>query len=206
MNTTAARFEPVSTDAFRAAFERVFAQAPASADERAPLRVDILQSPVGTLMLMATPSALCGLEFIDMDSVESRLHSVRRRIPGAVELGPNDIVERTNRQLNEYFAGRRTGFDLPVSYSGTAFQEKVWSALLKIDYGKTWSYLDLALSVGDRGATRAVGLANGANPVAIVIPCHRVVNANGELGGYGGGLWRKRILLDLEKGQTQLLF
>ena len=95
---------------------------------------------------------------------------------------------------------------MPLLYPGTSFQQQVWLALLQIGYGQTWSYLDLARRIGDLNATRAVGMANGANPIAIVIPCHRVVNANGELGGYGGGLWRKRILLDLERGQGRLPF
>ncbi len=203
VNTSAATFEPVPDSVFHLAFERVFAHRGAGEND-ARVDLKIVQSPVGSLMLSATRSALHGLEFVDTTSLESRLRSLRRRSGASVGLEPSELLERTHRQLDEYFSGRRTSFDVPLSYEGTDFQQKVWSALLKIGYGRTWSYLELAESIGDRSATRAVGMANGANPLAIVIPCHRVVNANGALGGYGGGLWRKRVLLDLEKGQAQL--
>lgn len=150
------------------------------------------ESPVGLLIATATDDALCGLAFTDATSSQ---HD-----------GSNAILDGLWRQLAEYFRGARREFDLPLAYPGTKFQEQVWSALREIRYGETWSYLDLARRIGDTGATRAVGAANGANPIAIVIPCHRVVNADGELGGYGGGLWRKRILLDLERGQGRLPF
>jgi O-6-methylguanine DNA methyltransferase len=203
MKATAASFEPVTGDAFGTMFEQVFETAEAL---EAALSVDIMQSPVGTLMLAASEAALCSLEFVDAESLEARLRLLRRQHVGAAVFEANQILDRARSQLDDYFAGRRTTFDVPLSYAGTPFQQKVWSALCEIAYGCTWSYLDLARRVGDVGATRAVGMANGANPIAIVIPCHRVVNASGQLGGYGGGLWRKRTLLDLEKGQGQLAF
>ena len=191
-------------EAFRAAIAQVFdAHVEASS---ASVSVDLMQSPVGTLLLAATDSAVCSLEFVDAASLEARLHSLRQRVAGAVVTATNRCLALVRNQLEEYFEGRRRAFDVPLSFVGTAFQQKVWTALLEIRYGETWSYLQLAEHVGDAGATRAVGMANGANPIAIVIPCHRVVNASGELGGYGGGLWRKRVLLDLEKGQAQLPF
>jgi methylated-DNA-[protein]-cysteine S-methyltransferase len=144
------------------------------------------------LIATATDEALCTLSFSDAQTSEHH--------------GSNAILDDLWRQLDEYFRGARHDFALPLAYPGTKFQEQVWSALREIRYGETWSYLDLARRVGDIGATRAVGAANGANPIAIVIPCHRVINADGELGGYGGGLWRKRILLDLERGQGRLPF
>lgn len=108
-------------------------------------------------------------------------------------------------QLREYFAGARTTFEIAVEPHGTTFQRTVWRALLDIPYGETWSYGQLARTIGDVKATRAVGLANGANPIAIVIPCHRVIGASGALTGFGGGLPTKRALLDLERGQRTLL-
>ena len=119
--------------------------------------------------------------------------------------GSNTVLDGLRTQLQEYFAGQRRAFTVPLNASGTPFQQRVWTALCEIPYGETWSYLQLALRIGDALATRAVGYANGANPIAIVIPCHRVINADGGDGGYGGGLWRKRILLDLERGQGSLL-
>jgi O-6-methylguanine DNA methyltransferase len=113
-------------------------------------------------------------------------------------------LDALRAQLQEYFQGRRREFTVPLNSVGSEFQQRVWAALCEIPYGETWSYLQLALRIGDALATRAVGYANGANPIAIVIPCHRVINADGGEGGYGGGLWRKRILLDLERGQGTL--
>lgn len=109
------------------------------------------------------------------------------------------------RQLKEYFAGKLTAFDLPVDPGGTTFQSQVWAALQRIPYGETISYLELARRIGNEKAVRAVGLANGANPIAVIIPCHRVIGANGSLVGFGGGLPTKRALLDLERGQRTLL-
>lgn len=164
------------------------------------------ESPVGPLIAAASDEALCLLEFSDAAAVAQRIDDLRRRYAGSVREGSNAILDELWSQLEQYFRGERHAFTLALAYPGTGFQEQVWSALQEIRYGETWSYLDLARRIGDTGATRAVGMANGANPIAIVIPCHRVVNANGDLGGYGGGLWRKRILLDLERGQGRLPF
>jgi methylated-DNA-[protein]-cysteine S-methyltransferase len=108
------------------------------------------------------------------------------------------------RQLEEYFAGERKEFDVPLAPAGTAFQLEVWAALRTIPYGETCSYGEIAVQIGRPGASRAVGLANGRNPISIVVPCHRVIGSTGTLTGYGGGLERKRWLLDLERGTTQL--
>lgn len=164
------------------------------------------ESPVGPLIAAATEEALCVLEFADTATLEPRLATLRRQHASSIANGPNAILDQLWQQLEQYFRSERRDFTLPLLYPGTAFQQQVWSALLEIDYGQTWSYLDLARRIGDLGATRAVGMANGANPIAIVIPCHRVVNSNGDLGGYGGGLWRKQLLLDLEHGQNRLPF
>jgi O-6-methylguanine DNA methyltransferase len=203
MTKASTSYEPVTSAAFAATFANVFEAA--ETDEGA-LCVDIMQSPVGTLVLVASDRALHSLEYVGADDLEARLRGLRRQHDGPFVRGANAVIDGVRAQLDAYFAGQRTSFDVTLSYAGTPFQERVWAALCAIRYGDTWSYLDLARHVGDVGATRAVGMANGANPIAIVIPCHRVVNANGEIGGYGGGVWRKRILLDLERGQTQLAF
>jgi O-6-methylguanine DNA methyltransferase len=166
--------------------------------------IDWFESPVGPLIAAATADAVCLLEFSEQDGLETRLNGLRRQHASTWRATPSSHVERLREQIAAYFAGERRQFDLPLTYAGSVFQQQVWSMLLRIPYGSTWSYLELATRVGDPGATRAVGAANGMNPIAIVIPCHRVVNANGKLGGYGGGLWRKRILLDLELGQGSL--
>jgi O-6-methylguanine DNA methyltransferase len=163
-----------------------------------------IDSPVGPLLAGATDSALVLLEFSERNILGQQLAAVGRRFDASLVPGPNRWLQVLRTQLREYFAGTRRQFELPLSYPGTAFQQRVWSQLLTIPYGDTWSYLDVARNLGDLKATRAVGTANGLNRIAIVIPCHRVINANGKLGGYGGGLWRKQILLDLERGQRAI--
>ena len=188
----------------RAAFANVFGET-YEAEGRDVVQLDWVQSPVGPLLAGATEDALVLLEFSERKILEEQLETVRRRLSAPIVPGDNAMLGRLRTQLDEYFSQRRRDFDLPLKYPGTTFQEKVWSTLLTIPYGQTWSYLELARTIGDTKATRAVGTANGMNRIAIVIPCHRVINANGELGGYGGGLWRKRILLDLEQGQGKLI-
>lgn len=166
--------------------------------------IESCESPVGPLIIAATMDAVCLLEFCDPDVLEARLEALRNKYAGSISAATNPHLARLRVQLAEYFAGVRREFDLPLTYPGSPFQQQVWAMLLRIPYGERWSYLDVATRIGDPLSTRAVGAANGVNPIAIVIPCHRVVNADGKLGGYGGGLWRKRILLDLELGQGTL--
>jgi AraC family transcriptional regulator of adaptative response/methylated-DNA-[protein]-cysteine methyltransferase len=128
-------------------------------------------------------------------------HRVGQTVPGA-----HRLLARLRTELREYFSGERRDFTVPLVYPGTPFQVKVWNALRAIPFGETISYEELARRVGSPAGQRAVGHANGQNPLAILIPCHRVVNKDGKLGGYGGGLWRKRLLLGLERGEQQELF
>jgi methylated-DNA-[protein]-cysteine S-methyltransferase len=123
----------------------------------------------------------------------------------AVPPGSHPLIDEAIRQLEEYFERRRRRFDLPLDLHGTGFQARVWKALLEIPYGETRSYGELASKLGMAGAARAVGAANGSNPVAIVVPCHRVIGSGGRLTGYGGGLDRKKFLLDLESGASMRL-
>jgi AraC family transcriptional regulator of adaptative response/methylated-DNA-[protein]-cysteine methyltransferase len=171
---------------------------------RAALMICAVSSPVGLLLLGSQEGALVLLEFLEPDEVDRDLVRLRERFGDVVHTGGDAITAQAVDQLEQYFAGARREFDLPLKYRGSDFQEKVWAELRRISYGSTCSYGAIAQRVGDPGAMRAVGAANHHNPIAIVIPCHRVVNANGDLGGYGGGLWRKRWLLDLESGQQQL--
>ena len=114
------------------------------------------------------------------------------------------MIDAVRAQLHEYFAARRTEFDVPLKLIGPPFHIRVWEALRAIPYGKTMAYGELAAKLGDHGAARAVGAANAANPIVIIVPCHRVIGADGTLVGFGGGLQRKRLLLDLESGKTAL--
>lgn len=115
------------------------------------------------------------------------------------EFKETEFIKEVKKQLDEYFSGKREKFNLPLAPSGTEFQKKVWNALTKIPYGKTCSYQDIACEIGNPNACRAVGMANNKNPIAIIIPCHRVVGKNGGLTGYAGGLGIKKVLLDIEK-------
>jgi methylated-DNA-[protein]-cysteine S-methyltransferase len=148
-----------------------------------------IDSPVGVLTLAGTDEGLTHLFMADQAHAPADQHRWARTTAQFA-----DVVE----QLDEYFAGQRETFDVRLRLVGTDFQQRVWAALQDIPYGQTRSYGELAAVIGQPGASRAVGLANGRNPVAIIVPCHRVIAAGGGLGGYGGGLDRKRFLLDLE--------
>jgi AraC family transcriptional regulator of adaptative response/methylated-DNA-[protein]-cysteine methyltransferase len=190
-----------SESGFRAAFGRAFGAAPTEAAAGEAVALEWIASPVGPLIAGATGEGVCLLEFSDRRMLEGQLKTLRRRLGAPLVPGRNRWLDQLRQQLDEYFAGRRQDFDLPLVIRGTPFQEQVWRTLLEIPYGETRSYRDVATRIGQSGATRAVGTANGMNRIAIVIPCHRVVNADGRMGGYGGGLWRKQFLLDLERGQ-----
>jgi len=190
-----------SESGFRAAFARVFGAAPGRASEGTVVTLGWIESPVGPLLVGTTGQAICLLEFSDRRMLENQLKTLRRRFRATLVPGKSALVGALRRQLDEYFAGRRREFELPLAHPGTPFQEKVWNALLRIPYGATRSYQDVAREVGHPRTVRAVGTANGMNRICILVPCHRVLNSNGDLGGYGGGLWRKRLLLELERGQ-----
>lgn len=153
-----------------------------------------ISSPIGELTVVERDGALVGLYMTD-----------HKPAPHLETFGErdDDTLPQLDAQLGEYFAGERTSFDLPLAPTGTDFQQKVWAALRTIPYGETWSYGRLAEAVGQPGAARAVGLANGRNPISIVVPCHRVVGSSGKLTGYAGGVERKAFLLDLERGSGE---
>jgi AraC family transcriptional regulator, regulatory protein of adaptative response / methylated-DNA-[protein]-cysteine methyltransferase len=157
-----------------------------------------IDSPVGPLTAGATDDGICLLEFTGPRS-ESQIDSLASLLSADIADGEHPILDRLQIELDEYFGCRRRQFTLPLVVRGTPFQEKVWDELLRIPFGKTASYLDVARAIGTPKGPRAVGRANGQNRIAIVIPCHRVINAGGAIGGYGGGLDRKRLLLDLER-------
>jgi methylated-DNA-[protein]-cysteine S-methyltransferase len=156
----------------------------------------LIDSPVGPLLLVAAGGRLAGL-YLD-GRAPARVQAALDAAAPVASPADTAVLAETARQLAEYFDGRRQAFDVPLALAGTAFQRTVWDALLRIGYGETVSYGELADRIGRPTAARAVGLANGRNPVSIIVPCHRVVGADGSLTGYGGGLGNKRRLLDLE--------
>lgn len=155
-----------------------------------------IDSPVGPLVIAGSDAGLRAIEFA------STRHPVPRGAGWAV--GTHPVLDLAARQLHEYFDGRRTSFDVPLAPEGTTFQQQVWRTLATIPYGQTISYADLAARVGRPQASRAVGAANGRNPLPIVLPCHRVIGANGALTGFGGGLPTKQFLLELEGALPRL--
>jgi methylated-DNA-[protein]-cysteine S-methyltransferase len=157
----------------------------------------LMDSPVGELKLVANGNRLAAILW-ENDKPN------RVRLPEIVEADDRPVLIETERQLNEYFAGTRDRFDLELDFQGTDFQKKVWAALLTIPFGETRSYSDIATQIGNINAVRAVGAANGRNPISIVAPCHRVIGASGDLTGFAGGLTNKMLLLSLEAGQTSL--
>jgi methylated-DNA-[protein]-cysteine S-methyltransferase len=154
-------------------------------------------SPVGPLLLAGDQDALHVLAF----GVGSR----PREIDASWQPDVRGVLGPIRKELDQYFAGRLKKFSTPVAFNGTQFQTTVWQELRRIPYGETISYLELAKRIKNPAAVRAVGMANGANPIAIIVPCHRVIGSNGSLTGFGGGLPTKRALLDLENGQRTLL-
>jgi methylated-DNA-[protein]-cysteine S-methyltransferase len=152
-----------------------------------------IDSPLGPLKLVASDKGLAAILWKDEDP--------RRVLRSSVVEDPDHaVLVETERQLRAYFAGRLKAFSLPLDFKGTEFQKSVWQALLTIPFGETRSYAEIARQIGRPAAVRAVGAANGRNPISIVTPCHRVIGSNGELTGYGGGLAAKEHLLGLERG------
>ncbi len=190
-----------SHSGFREAFARLFGQAPGQSRNEETIAVAWLETPLGPVVAGATSAGLCLLEFTDRTILESQFAALQKRFGCALVPGENEHLAQLRGELAQYFAGERQQFDVPIVMSGTPFQEQVWNELLDIPYGETRSYQELAAKISGANAQRAVGQANGTNRVAIVIPCHRVINKQGALGGYGGGLWRKQILLGIERGE-----
>lgn len=145
------------------------------------------KSPVGYLQIAIEEEKIHSIDFMDDEFID----------PGQTNV-PDKLFDECSIQLTEYFEGKRKKFSLPLSFAGTTFQQRVWRQLSEIPFGKTWSYLDMAIKLGDPKCIRAAASANGKNPFSIVIPCHRVIGKNGSLTGYAGGLWRKKWLLDHE--------
>jgi methylated-DNA-[protein]-cysteine S-methyltransferase len=155
-----------------------------------------INSPIGELLLLGDGRSLHGL-YMQEGRTAIRIRGDWQEF--------DEPFAAVRAQLSEYFSGHRSRFDVPLVMTGSAFERRVWSALLKIPYGESTSYGEIARRIGEPGAARAVGVANARNPIAVIVPCHRVIGADGSLTGYGGGLPRKRFLLDLEAGALALM-
>jgi AraC family transcriptional regulator, regulatory protein of adaptative response / methylated-DNA-[protein]-cysteine methyltransferase len=191
-----------SGSGFREAFTRIVGTAPSRAGDVDVLHAQWLETPLGSMLALADDRGLHLLDFVDRRGLERALESLQRRLRARVLPGEHPVLAQIARELAEYFAGTRMKFDTPVVLTGSAFQASVWRELQQIPAGTTRSYGDLAKKIGKAPAVRAVGRANGDNRLSIIVPCHRVIGADGALTGYGGGLWRKQKLLDHERNAT----
>jgi AraC family transcriptional regulator, regulatory protein of adaptative response / methylated-DNA-[protein]-cysteine methyltransferase len=188
-----------SPASFRKAFAKLLGVAPGTLTPEAMLKADWIETPIGPMIIVADKQALHLLEFADRKALPTELQKILRNTKGQLGIGRTKITDQTELELKQFFAGNRADFSVPLAYHGTDFTNTVWRALQNIPAGETRSYLDLAKSIDRPTATRAVARANGANQIALIIPCHRVIGADGSLTGYGGGLWRKQKLIELEK-------
>lgn len=193
-----------SLSGFSDQFRKTTGFSPSQSREKRLIATTRILTPLGPLLAGAGDEGICLLEFVDRRMLETQLKRLGKLLNAECVPGFSRHFQRLHEQLNEYFSGKRRTFDLPLLLPGTPFQQKVWAGLQAIPYGSTRSYGEQAEAIGLPGAVRAVAKANGDNRLAIIIPCHRVIGADGRLVGYGGGLWRKRYLLDLESGQKTL--
>lgn len=189
-----------SASGFWEAFRQVFGQPPSKAGEVNCLLAKWIDTPLGAMVAIADDQSLRLLEFVDRRGLEREIQQLRKQTGAIILPGENKPLAATTVQLREYFDRQRTVFDIPIATVGTAFEKAVWKQLGLIPSGETRSYSQLAKKVGSPGAVRAVGRANGRNWLSIILPCHRVIRADGTLCGYGGGIWRKQWLLDHERG------
>lgn len=188
-----------SSSGFRDAFSRIMGAAPTKLGSSNILKAAWLDTPLGPMLAIADEAALYLLEFVDRRGLEREIERLRRKTKSAVIPGHTNPINSIERELNLYFKGRLKEFTTAKCLLGSPFQKHVWAELVKIPPGETRSYSEIAVAIGRPTAFRAVAQANGANQFAIIIPCHRVINTNGELGGYGGGLTRKEWLINHER-------
>ncbi|MBU1050563.1 methylated-DNA--[protein]-cysteine S-methyltransferase [Candidatus Bipolaricaulota bacterium] len=187
-----------SLSGFASSFKKSTGFSPSESAKRTIVHVQRMLSPLGPLLAGATQTGICLLEFADRRMLETQLMRLQTRLNAELLPGTSPYFDSLGIQLTEYFEGARKDFDLPLVMAGTVFQESAWNSLRDIPFGETRSYQQQADTIGQPSAVRAVARANGDNRIAILIPCHRVIGKNGRLTGYGGGLWRKRALLELE--------
>ncbi len=193
-----------SASAFRAAFARLLGKSPAELQSDKLLRATWIPTPLGDMIAVSSRNHLHLLEFVDRKGLPAELKKLERNSKEGIGIGTMPPSEQAAAELAEYFAARSARFLTPLAAPASAFTQHVWDALRQIPAGETRSYSDIAHQIGHPAATRAVARANGANQIAIMIPCHRVIGADGSLTGYGGGLWRKQRLIEIERDLKKL--
>lgn len=188
-----------SASAFRTAFAKLLGCAPASLRTNGVLRTDWIPTPLGDMIAVSSAHHLHLLEFVERKALPRELARLKQSVKGDLGLGRFAPTDEVEAELSDYFSGQSADFKTPIALLGSDFQKQVWHALRQIPAGEIRSYGALAASLGRPSASRAVAQANGANQLAIIVPCHRVIGADGSLTGYGGGLWRKQRLAEIEK-------
>lgn len=188
-----------SLSGFNDSFKSIFGVSPKNSKDQRIIDLKRIETPIGTMYAAAVEEGICMLEFTDRKMLETEFKDLAKSLNATIVQGENPHFKTLEKELAEYFAGSRTEFTVPLSPVGTEFQKSVWKVLLKIPYGETWNYKKQSEVLGDVKKVRAVANANGMNKISILIPCHRVIGSNGTLTGYGGGIWRKQKLLELEK-------
>jgi len=188
-----------SLSGFNESFKNIFGVSPKNNRIEKIIDLKRIETMLGTMIACADENGICLLEFSDRKALPTELKSISKDLNANIVQGENPHFITLEKELSEYFEGRRTTFTVPLSPVGTSFQKQVWDILQAIPYGTTRSYQDQADILGNPKSVRAVANANGFNKISIIIPCHRVIGSNGQLTGYGGGIWRKQKLLELEK-------
>jgi AraC family transcriptional regulator of adaptative response/methylated-DNA-[protein]-cysteine methyltransferase len=194
-----------SQSGFRDAFEKIFGEAPTAAKKQEGLFAERIETPLGSMLAIADDAGLRLLEFVDRRALERELSILRARLQTNVMPGEHRHLTAVRKQVADYFSGRNLEFTVPLAPVGSPFQLRDWKLLQTIPLGETRSYSWMAEQLGDKEMRRAVGRANGDNMLCIIIPCHRVIRADGTLCGYGGGLWRKKWLLEHERKHVKKL-
>ncbi|MEJ6392149.1 trifunctional transcriptional activator/DNA repair protein Ada/methylated-DNA--[protein]-cysteine S-methyltransferase [Gymnodinialimonas sp. 2305UL16-5] len=192
-----ARFE--SASAFRTAFANLLGRAPGQLDPNPLLHADWIETPLGDMISVASQTELHLLEFVERKALRRELGKLETSVKGRIGIGKTEISDQIAEELTAFFEGRSANFQTPLAYHGSDFTRAVWHTLRAIPAGVTRTYSQIAEEIGRPDATRAVARANGANQLALIVPCHRVIGADGSLTGYGGGLWRKQKLLEIER-------
>ena len=188
-----------SLSGFNESFKSIFGVSPKNSKDQKIIDLKRIETPIGTMYAAAVEEGICMLEFTDRKMLETEFKDLAKSLNATIVQGESPHFKTLEKELSEYFQGNRKNFTVQLSPVGTDFQKSVWQVLMKIPYGETWNYKKQSEVLGDAKKVRAVANANGMNKISILIPCHRVIGSNGTLTGYGGGIWRKQKLLELEK-------